>query len=37
MSEDTITTLSNAIIMQIPGINSINDGDAAATASSYHD
>jgi uncharacterized membrane protein (Fun14 family) len=35
MSEGAITTLSNAIIMQIPGISSGNsiDGHAAATAS----
>jgi uncharacterized membrane protein (Fun14 family) len=32
VSEGTITTLSNAIIIQIPGITS--DGHAAATASS---
>ena len=33
VSEDAITTLSNAIIMQIPGI-SAGDGHAAATTSS---
>ena len=33
VSEETITTLSNAIIMQIPGI-SAGDGHAATTASS---
>jgi uncharacterized membrane protein (Fun14 family) len=33
MSEDAITTLSNAIIIQIPGISG-SDGHAAVTASS---
>ena len=31
MSEDAITTLSNAIIMQIPGISSCSSVDAHAT------
>jgi uncharacterized membrane protein (Fun14 family) len=34
VSQDAITTLSNAIIMQIPGIGSSADGYTAATASS---
>jgi uncharacterized membrane protein (Fun14 family) len=35
VSEGAITTLSNAIIMQIPGISGINSGDSShATASS---
>ena len=34
VSEDAITTLSNAIIMQIPGISGTSDSHAAATASS---
>ena len=33
LSEDAITTLSNAII-QIPGISSVGDGHAAATTAS---
>ena len=32
MSEGVITTLSNVIIMQIPGISSTVDGHAAAAA-----
>ena len=34
VSEDAITTLSNAIIMQIPGISGGDGHAAAATASS---
>jgi uncharacterized membrane protein (Fun14 family) len=34
LSEGTITTLSNTIIIQIPGINGGDIGHAAATASS---
>src|ERR687895_954275 len=34
VSEDAITTLSNAITIQIPGITSVDSSHAAATASS---
>ncbi len=34
VSEDAITTFTNAIIIQIPGISSTADGHAAGTASS---